>query len=307
MNPSPPPIVIITPDMTMAPKPSPLVQTATDIWRMALLDVLERGELIEPRSAGSEWKGRACRELLAYQTRVPISAPVVTDLVRPAPKKFMAAEAAWILSGDNRVSTIAPYARNIKKFSDDGQRFFGAYGPRFVAQLPHVVRTLKADPESRQAVIQVWREAPPDTADCPCTLSWQYVMRDGRLHCLAAMRSSDLISGLPSDWFTFSMAAAAVLLSLRQVSTFWRDIALGDLVLTAGSQHLYRIDFPLAERVIDAAYRDRAHPAVAPLDLDAFDGPDALATRLWALARGDVVKAGFLDDLFDSDHGKADA
>lgn len=278
--------------------------TATDEWRRALSAVMTEGLLAEPDSAGSAWKGRACRELLGLQTRVPMRQPVVMSTVRPIPKKFMTAEAAWILSGDNRVETIAPFSQKIKQFSDDGQRFYGAYGPRYVSQLSHVVRTLLADPESRQAVIQVWHENPPQTNDTPCTISWQYLMRDGLLNCIATMRSSDLITGWPVDVFNFSMCAAGVLLELRRARPkgVFADVELGDLILTAGSQHVYRLDFALAKQVLEDAepstlgYDRRKEPF--SINLDEFIGVTDLASHLWYLARGQRTARSYLEDLF---------
>ena len=72
----------------------------------------------------------------------------------------MAAEALWILSGDNKVETIAPYNKNIKQFSDDGIIFQGAYGPRIISQLDYVIESLRKDRESRQAVLTIWNPNP---------------------------------------------------------------------------------------------------------------------------------------------------
>lgn len=283
--------------------PEALRSAATREWRRALRSVLEDGHAVEPRSPGADWRGRTSLELLGFQTRVPMTQPVISSPGRVLGPRFMAAEAAWILSGDNRVSSISPFSKKIKRFSDDGLHFFGAYGPRFVAQLPHVVETLRADPSSRQAVVQVWREAPPATRDTPCTLSWQYVVRGGLLHCLATMRSSDLMTGWPYDVVNFSMTAAAVLLSLRwtepqtEATPFWRGVGLGELVLTAGSQHVYNLDADLAHAILDGA-EPSPSDGPAPIDLAGFGHPDDLTAHLWALARREPTSRPFLRELY---------
>jgi thymidylate synthase len=242
---------------------------------------------VAPVSAGSEWKGRTSKEVMALQTMVPMDAAVILSPSRmTAPAlRFLAAEAAWICSGDNRVATIAPYSRKIRSFSDDGRRFFGAYGPKFIEQLSYAVHTLATDPGSRQAVISIWREQPPATKDTPCTLSWQFLVRDHHLHCVATMRSSDLWTGWPFDVFNFSMAAAVVALELRLVGGWWRDLKLGHLCLTAGSQHLYKLDWEPALKLLasDAEMRAERYE-VKQLDLDDFKTPDELVDHLWALA-----------------------
>ena len=283
--------------------------TTTAVWKSALADLLEQGKPVSPLSAGAAWRGRASRELPGYQTIVPMSAPVVLSAARKLGFRFLAAEAAWICSGDNRVSTIAPYSKVIGKLSDDGVRFFGAYGPKFVDQLSYVVATLLKDPASRQAVITIWREQPRSSSDTPCTLSWQYLLRDGALHCVATMRSSDVWTGWVYDVFNFSMTAAIVALELR-AKTFVKNtdipelatvekpfehLTLGNLYLTAGSQHLYEMDVDGAQ----VCALETEQGSVAPLDLSEFASAQELVDHLWSLARGDgLARHRWLRELY---------
>lgn len=205
---------------------------ATDAWLYLVNRLMLDGRIVHPR-------GQATRELLAYRTFVSMTAPVVLSRARRLGRKFMFAEAAWILSGDNRVSTIASYSKKISDFSDDGIRFFGAYGPPLRDQLGHVVRALRADPESRQAVVTLWRPNPPVTKDLPCTVALQWLIREEQLHCVATMRSSDAWLGWPYDVFNFSTVSLAIWLELGR---HFAPQGLGNLYLTAGSQHLYERD-----------------------------------------------------------------
>jgi len=103
-------------------------------------------------------RGHMTREVLAAQTKIPMKSPVLTVRERKLGYKFMAAEAAWILSGDNRVATIEPYSKVIAQFSDDGERFFGSYGPKVVDQISYVVDKLIEDESTRHGLINIWRE-----------------------------------------------------------------------------------------------------------------------------------------------------
>jgi len=205
---------------------------ASVVWRQTLDDILSYGFASTPR-------GKSCVELIGNQTIVDMRYPIVTNKARNLGYKFMAAEAYWILSGDNRVETIKNYSQAISSFSDDGVTFFGAYGPKIVDQIDYVVAKLLEDPSSRQAVINIWRENPPKTKDVPCTLSLQFVIRDRSLCCIATMRSSDIWLGWPYDVFNFSMISATVLLKLIEKREALSVIDLGLLFLTAGSQHFY--------------------------------------------------------------------
>ena len=147
------------------------MRSANAQWLEVLNTLVNCENIVAPR-------GKSSRELLGYQTRIQMENPVVTIMSRDLGYRFMCAEAAWILSGDSRVLSIAPFAKAISDFSDDGQLFFGAYGPKIVQQLPYVMRNLKDDLHSRQAVINIWRESPMRSKDIPCTLSLQWIVRE---------------------------------------------------------------------------------------------------------------------------------
>lgn len=207
-------------------------QTADQAWLGLLKNILDNGSLTRPR-------GLLCREILANTTCVDMNFPVTT--CRPKlGYKFMVAEAWWILSGKNDVQSIRPYSSHIASFSNDGIRFDGAYGPRIVDQLRFVIDTLSTDPDSRQAVIEIWRPNPRPSRDIPCTLTVQFMVRDGKLCCFDTMRSSDAWLGWCYDVYNFACLSTYVVLCLRQCCPFsFKNLQLGNLYLTAGSQHLY--------------------------------------------------------------------
>lgn len=219
-------------------------ESASSAWALRLAKISIHGQRVSPR-------GQPTLELLHPE-------PIIVDMNRPALVcedrqpgfRFMAAEARWILTGDDRVKTIASFANMIKQFSDDGIRFYGAYGPRVSRQLPYVVRTLAEDRDTRQAWLSIWRENPPPTKDVPCTLMLGWSIRDGKLHCHAYMRSSDIWLGIPYDVFNFSLLSAWV---RHQLNTIYDQcLDLGDLHLTAASSHLYERDLNKAQAVLDS-------------------------------------------------------
>lgn len=261
-------------------------------WRAALRRILHQSHY-EPAP-----RGMRVRERVLDRIDVDMTRPVLTVPGRRLGYRFLPAEAAWILSGDDRVETIAPYSRAVSRFSDDGETFFGAYGTKIVPQLPYVVETLRRDPDSRQAVINIWREAPPPSRDVPCTLSTQFLVREGWLEQIVTMRSSDAWLGVPYDVFNFSMLAGVVLLELD-----WRDLRLGTLRHVAGSRHLYERNFDGARACVHDGGRLFRH---APFDPFAFATAEDLVAHLWALARRDRsdLRGPWLRELFDYDETK---
>jgi len=96
---------------------------------------------------------------------------------------FHVFESLWMLAGRNDVASLKKYVSTIDQFSDDGETFNGAYGHRWrhatrneyrsvgqldgvesclikeeleVDQLKIIIEHLKADPNSRRAVLQMW-------------------------------------------------------------------------------------------------------------------------------------------------------
>lgn len=250
---------------------------ATYVWHDLLEQVRKYGHFVAPRD-------KFCRELLCCRSRIDMNYPVVGSEARRLGYKFMAAEAAWILSGQNKVDSIQPYSTHISKFSDDGYFFFGSYGPKVIDQLPYIIKILDKDQDTRQAVINIWRESPPETKDVPCTLSLQWFIRDGRLHCIATMRSSDLWLGWPYDVFNFSMISRYVqlILSLKKI-----DIDLGELTLVAGSQHLYEENLEKVDLVLSGV--DSLYPISEVNVTEAIQcsDPSTFIPQLWAFAKSD--------------------
>ena len=187
---------------------------------------------------------------------------------------FMAAEAYWILSGDNRVETIAPYNQHISQFSDDGTTFFGAYGPKIFSQLDYVILKLCEDPGTRQAGLTIWQENPPSTKDVPCTIAVFFNIRNLKLNCHIFMRSSDIWLGLPYDVFNFSMLAHLVCAELNQLSA--NVLEPGLLYLTMASSHLYDTNFDQAIRCTSGQVALSQNPTPEQLFMSRSD----LMTRL---------------------------
>lgn len=277
--------------------------SASWAWLNLLKDVMERGSESRPRDM-------RIKESLGYRTTVSMEYPVVSATERKLQRKFLAGEAHWILTGDNRVSTISPYNSVIAKFSDDGRYFNGAYGPRVVDQLSYVVDSLVKDHDSRQAVMTIWRSNPRPSKDIPCTVAVQWFLRkriDGagtevdEIHCVDTMRSSDAWLGWPYDVFNFTMLTS--LIALTYFERTGVRLALGDLHMQCGSQHVYENNWESVTRIIYGLPQEPRElgsvPCVpyAPLNLRDFEGPDDLLLHLEYLKNGVPLVRPFMREF----------
>lgn len=214
-----------------------------DVWRKALAIVAGQGTKVSPR-------GMPCREVTGMC--LEIINPWANLIAEPARKLnyyFMLAEMTWMMLGQNDVASVASFNRQVGNYSDDEVTFAGAYGPRLVEQLPQVIRTLQEDPDSRQAVLTLWRENPGPSKDVPCTVMMHFMIRRHGLEAITYMRSNDLWLGTPYDLFNFTTIQRAVAHALH--------VNVGTYRHVVGSMHLY-------ETNLDAVARLRAHPRGTP-------------------------------------------
>ena len=252
-----------------------MLQSMNKVWEAQVRRLLNPDEVQYTSSP----RGMKTYELIGEQLKIDMEYPVLTVRARRLGYKFMAAEAHWIMSGDNRVETIAPYSKEIVNYSDDGVTYFGAYGPKFKEQVDHVVKSLTKDKDSRQAVINIWRESPPVTKDTPCTLSLQWLIRNGQLHCIATMRSSDIHKGLPYDVFNFAMLSQYVRLALKEYGGM--TIALGSLTMQLGSSHLYASTVQNLHECIMDRFISEVNMAAMTSILDSYDVNTPSKLGLW--------------------------
>jgi len=258
--------------------------TASVAWLQKLNFVFSQGSETESRNG-------LTREVVAHRSMgVDMRFPLMTVKKRRLSYQFAAAEALWIMNGDDRVESIKNYAPSICRYSDDGVRFFGAYGPRVADQLAGVIDKLEVDATTRQAVISMWRSNPPETKDVPCTLSVQWMERDGKLHCIDTMRSSDLWLGWSYDVFSFSMLSALILLELRDRGVC---LGLGNLWLVAGSSHIYEHNWSRALQCLD----NPEDVFYEPLDLAEFKSEIEFREHLQNIADRRPLKLNFLKEL----------
>ena len=179
------------------------------------------------------------------------------------------------MAGRNDSAFLNFWNPALPRFAGDGPTYHGAYGHRLrqqlgVDQIDRVYRTLRHNPDTRQAVLQIWdaRTDLPDTQgrpaspDIPCNIISFLKVRDGRLEWVQVMRSNDLVLGLPHNVVQFT--------SLQEIIAGWLGLEVGTYHHFSDSLHVYERNF---------SDIDRSSPTNIPanedrLDLpkDAFDG-----------------------------------
>jgi len=213
-----------------------------DMYGEALERVLNYGDRVSPRNQDTR-EIRGATLVLQDPAR-----NLITSKERKLNYTFNVAEWLWMMTGRTDVATLDYFNPNMSHFSDDGSTLNGSYGPKLVEQLPYVVKTLIADRDSRQAVLNIWRERPGASKDIPCTCLMQFFIRGTKLDAVVYMRSNDLWLGFPYDLFNCTMIQGWLAAELTQRRK--ERIEVGTYYHTVGSLHLYEKNFTQAAAVI---------------------------------------------------------
>ena len=221
--------------------------TLDDILRELYPALMEHGAPVQAlRGANSELM---CVQLQLETPRARLSRTETRGRPFSALREFL-----WYLTKDNRLDFIQPYISAYEKDSDHGLTVHGGYGPRIFSQrgydqLENAIRQLSEAPASRRAFIQIFNAE--DNAkrhkEVPCTTGLHFLLREGKLHLIADMRSNDAYLGLPHDVFCFTMLQEMVARILAvDLGTYWHRVA---------SMHLYDKDRAAARRYLDEGFQ----------------------------------------------------
>ena len=190
----------------------------------------------------SKPRGINCREILGEQIVFDMKHPTVTNKRRKLSYDFMEAEAKWIVAGSNDLNFHPEINAKLYPYSDNGKTMAGAYGPMIMYQRDYVIDALTIDPDTRQAVLTIWKPNPGPSKDIPCTLAMQFFIREDEMHTVVFMRSSDTWMGLPYDMYSFTKVTESILEDLSM-----RDLyVLGNCTINIGSSHLYAYNWDQA-------------------------------------------------------------
>ena len=224
---------------------------------------------------------------------------------------YMVAELLWYLSGNNETEWISKYSAFWKDISDDGKTANSAYGARLfqshpkiaqgrINQWQYVVEELRKDPDSRRAIMHL--RVPDDSIDAkldvPCTLALQFFIRDGKLHQVANMRSSDVIFGIAYDIPAFTL--------FQELLANELNVEVGTYTHTSNSLHIYEKHFDMAKNILETSNVNKSqfklwkkHGPMPPINCGSSDELHYWVEKLWELEK-DVTKSTNTEDVIRS-------
>ncbi|MGD2118135.1 MAG: thymidylate synthase [Chromatiales bacterium] len=171
----------------------------------------------------------------------------ITSRIPSINPAFSIAEVVWMVNGWNDAPFLNYWNRQLPHFAGNSLTYYGAYGHRLrsyfeIDQLVRASEVLKANPHSRQVVLQIWNtnsdlpytDSTPQDADIPCNLMSILKVREGRLDWLQISRSNDIFRGIPYNFVQFTY--------LQEIVAGWIGIPMGIYTHISDSLHIYEQD-----------------------------------------------------------------
>jgi len=126
---------------------------------------------------------------------------------------------------------------------NDKTKFDYTYSERMYNKLPLIIKALKEDKHSRQAVMQIFhpedlKRTGGDTR-IPCSVDYSFMIRNDRMHVIYHMRSNDYFGHFPIDIW---LAAEIMKWMTDQLKYTYPELKYGPLIYFANSLHAYKWD-----------------------------------------------------------------
>lgn len=241
------------------------------------------GDTLELAFTGISLRDGATREILVPGRKHNLAAQI--------------AETMWVLSGRNDIEWLSRYLPRAVDYSDDGKVWRGGYGKRIrnfgveytgdgIDQMEHVIDLLRATPDTRQAIIEIYDpniDVHPGK-DIPCNDTLHFLARDGVLDLHIFVRSNDMMWG----WSGINVFEWS---SLLEVVAGMVDMEVGALHFSVSSFHLYDKHWEKAQQITDgwddAAYMVNSSPRFDPTGLDDMDSFHNLCHE-WFMAEATI-------------------
>jgi hypothetical protein len=161
----------------------------------------------------------------------------------------------WMIDGCTDSTEILEKYPNTSRFMEKPKspdlpsNFNTFYGPRILQQLPHIIKELTANPDSRRAVISILDKDDlllldkDETLEFPCCDSATFFIRGGKLHVHLHMRSQNMGQVLKLDMYLWGRFTCELAENL--------NIETGNFFSSVVSAHVFTKDFDYLSNFIE--------------------------------------------------------
>jgi thymidylate synthase len=218
---------------------------------MTQIDYTYEGTLTKIMQQGvdrGDRTGTGTRGLFGLQMRWNLNEGFPLITTKQVYTRPMIEELLWILSGSTNNNVLRD--KNVKIWSEWADPVTGELGPIYGAQwrswadpygntidqITNVVRSIKANPESRRHIVSAWNVGQLDEmALAPCHALFQFYVADGQLSCQLYQRSADMFLGAPFNIASYSL--------LTHMVAQQCGLGVGEFIWAGGDCHIYKNHF----------------------------------------------------------------
>ncbi|MDB6025134.1 MAG: thyA [Verrucomicrobiales bacterium] len=185
------------------------------------------------------------------------------------------------MRGRNDSAFLNYFNSQLPKYAGYGKTYHGAYGFRWrrqfqFDQLERAYKALKANPSTRQVVLQIWDpridlpnvKGKPAAPDVPCNIVSLLKIRNNCLEWTQIMRSNDVFRGFPHNVVQFT--------AVQEVLAGWLGLQVGSYNHFSDSLHVYQDkesdDLPAIRQSL---------PCSIPLNNDDLSLPKATSDKMF--------------------------
>lgn len=146
-------------------------------------------------------------------------------------------ERLWPKLAGKKSATYAPH--DWQGAGPRGDLNFGIRGP--YGDLYDLIDLIDKDPHTRQAWVPLFFPEDTGVGDGgrkPCTLGYQFMLRDGKIHTYYPLRSCDLVRHWADDVYL----ALRLALWVKEKSKSWANYPLGSFTMHMTSLHCFKND-----------------------------------------------------------------
>jgi thymidylate synthase len=228
-------------------------------------------------ASGPEITARETRSRNIHNVAVVLDAsePVITNFAhRKMSLAYAKREWLWYLGANPKDDSICEHATAWAKLKQPDGSFYSNYGQYLFgkpeggsSQFEYVIRTLKADPQSRRASMMLLKAEHlfPENTDTVCTYAINFFINQGHLDMTVMMRSNDVIWGFTNDAFCFWQLYLFVYQVLKKTMP---KLQFGSYTHMANSMHVYDRHYAMIHQIlIDPSFKSVTVPQPTALEV----------------------------------------
>ena len=196
-------------------------------------------------------------------------------------------ETFWVIAGRDEILTLSKVLKRAPQFSDDGVKWFGAYGPRLYRanQIASIIEHIVRDINTRRATLAIWQPdldtvtslqqrigKEYDFKDIPCSQWLSFKVIDNKFYTHFVQRSGDNIWGVSNiNIFEFTYLQEIVREGIQLF--IGNRVPLGKFIHDIDSLHAYDFTFNQVKDVNEENnYEELFIKETKPLNLPILNG-----------------------------------